>query len=394
MQKGGMFMCWWRKKNKQKVDEAQKAQEAKEAEEAQKRETEQKVSLAIQSDQENKVEETVKEPAQAPAKEEVKTETIENKTQPQPKQQEVKKEAPAPKKEETVAPVDTASKKDDDSQEKVISVPKNVKPFGKYEVYPESGMFKFRLKANNGEILIVSNSYTTEAGAIAGIETFKKNVKINNSRIITDKAGYSQFKFFTSNGSRMLIDGEFYNSTKQAESALESTKKFAFTAKVVELKSIPASEVREEIVKTEPVEENTNGKLELFKEDKLFFARLLASNAEVLFVTDDYSNKASLLVGLKGIMEKVENPQSSFHIYRDKQNRYCFKLYSTTGQQVLVGQTYPSKDNAMSAIDSVRRFLANAQVSDLTVANTKDEKKEAASKSGKKATKKAEPKKK
>jgi hypothetical protein len=48
----------------------------------------------------------------------------------------------------------------------------------------------------------------------------------------------------------------------------------------------------------------------------------------------------------------------------------------------------------MSAIDSVRRFLANAQVSDLTVANTKDEKKEAASKSGKKATKKAEPKKK
>lgn len=47
---------------------------------------------------------------------------------------------------------------------------------GKYEVYQDkSGGYRFRLKAGNGETIASSESYTTKAAALGGIESVKKN---------------------------------------------------------------------------------------------------------------------------------------------------------------------------------------------------------------------------
>lgn len=47
---------------------------------------------------------------------------------------------------------------------------------GKFEVYQDkSGGYRFRLKAGNGETIASSESYTTKAAALAGIESVKKN---------------------------------------------------------------------------------------------------------------------------------------------------------------------------------------------------------------------------
>ena len=49
----------------------------------------------------------------------------------------------------------------------------------KFEVYTDSqGGFRFRLKAPNGEIIAVSEGYTTKAGCMNGIESVKKNAPI------------------------------------------------------------------------------------------------------------------------------------------------------------------------------------------------------------------------
>lgn len=49
---------------------------------------------------------------------------------------------------------------------------------GKYEVYQDkSGGYRFRLKAANGETIASSESYTTKAGALGGIESVKKNAE-------------------------------------------------------------------------------------------------------------------------------------------------------------------------------------------------------------------------
>jgi uncharacterized protein YegP (UPF0339 family) len=47
---------------------------------------------------------------------------------------------------------------------------------GKFELYTDSaGKFRFRLKAGNGEIIAVGESYESKASALNGIESIKSN---------------------------------------------------------------------------------------------------------------------------------------------------------------------------------------------------------------------------
>jgi uncharacterized protein YegP (UPF0339 family) len=47
---------------------------------------------------------------------------------------------------------------------------------GKFEVYKDkAGEFRFRLKAGNGEIIAVGEGYKTKASALSGIESVKKS---------------------------------------------------------------------------------------------------------------------------------------------------------------------------------------------------------------------------
>ena len=46
----------------------------------------------------------------------------------------------------------------------------------KFEMYQDkAGEFRFRLKARNGEIIGVSEGYTTKANCVNGVESVKKN---------------------------------------------------------------------------------------------------------------------------------------------------------------------------------------------------------------------------
>ena len=243
------------------------------------------------------------------------------------------------------------------------------KVLGKYEVYPEEDEFKYRLKANNGEILIVSNGYSTRAGAKAGIETLRKNVEAGVVRVVTDKNGYSQFRIFTANEARLVVSGEFYKVASRAESALESVKRFYATDKVVDLDEIPAAERREWIYDAKKEEDKENGKIELFKDEAdKWLGRLVASNGEVLFVTaGNYASKSGLLEALetiKGIVAK----ENAFRIMKDKQDRYQFVVESGNGSILVLGETYASADSARSAAVSVLSFLEKAEVVDTTVA--------------------------
>lgn len=47
---------------------------------------------------------------------------------------------------------------------------------GKFEIYQDGkGDYRFRLKAGNGETIAISEGYTSKASAKSGIESVKKN---------------------------------------------------------------------------------------------------------------------------------------------------------------------------------------------------------------------------
>ena len=216
------------------------------------------------------------------------------------------------------------------------------------------------MKASNGEILVVSGAYTSRNGALGGVETFKKNLPLDNFEIVTDKNGFSQFRMYSNGHTRVIVSGEFYDKVASAESALVSTKKFGATAKVINLDEIPANEIREEMGPAGKVEKNNNGKLEIILENKKWRGQLKASNGEVLFVTDSYTTKNSLLMGLDSMKSAIV--KNNFRVSRDKQNRYQFRLYSDNLQLLLVGETYGTRDAAFSAVESVRRFAPTAKM--------------------------------
>ncbi len=285
----------------------------------------------------------------------------------------VEPEKPSPEPmEEPEAVVKEAVEIEEVSEPVVEEVPENPveKPVegdtryqGKYEVYPEAGLYKYRLKASNGEILLVSHGYTTIKGAMSGIETLKKNIVSGKQEIYTDKSSFSQFRIMTATGSRLVAAGEFYESQKKAQSAYESVKKFASTERIVELEQLSKEETREEVLSLKPIDENPNGKYEVYSENKQWFFLLKASNGEVLMESQGYSSKSGAYSGLENIKKALE--AQNFRVSRDKQNRYMFTLYASNNQALITGHTYPSKDNCLAAVDSVRRFGLKAKIVDL-----------------------------
>lgn len=53
----------------------------------------------------------------------------------------------------------------------------------------QAGAYRFRLKADNGEIIAASQAYTTKASARAGAEAVKRNAPVASIDDLTSNAG-------------------------------------------------------------------------------------------------------------------------------------------------------------------------------------------------------------
>ena len=304
----------------------------------------------------------------APVEETVPTEEAEPEITEEEKAEKPAEEKPEEAKEEPVE----EEKAEEPKPEPVVETPtesetKN-KVVGKYEVYPAAGFFKYRLKANNGQILLVSRPYKTREGAINGIETFRKNAANGSHRIITDKKGRAQFRIFTANDARLIVAGEIYPNAEGAQKALDSTLRFYDTDNIQNLEEIPESEIREWRAELKDVEAKPNGKIEMFKDDDgKWVGDLRASNSELLFLTTAYSTKTALQNALRSVANNAM--KGNISIVCDKQNRYQFKVYSDNGMDLVFGETYDSKEAATSAANSARNFLhGQPKLVDLTKA--------------------------
>jgi len=59
----------------------------------------------------------------------------------------------------------------------------------RFEVYQDKGgEYRFRLKAPNGEIIAVSEGYTTKRSCMRGIESVKRNAQIAGTQDLSEEA--------------------------------------------------------------------------------------------------------------------------------------------------------------------------------------------------------------
>lgn len=119
---------------------------------------------------------------------------------------------------------------------------------GKFVLSPAKGGFKFNLKAGNGEVIAVSEVYTTRAAANKGIRSVRVNsvaavedqtvegfatLKNPKYELYTDKAGQFRFRLKAKNG-QIIAVGEAYKAKSSCLNGIESVRKNAPDADLVE----------------------------------------------------------------------------------------------------------------------------------------------------------------
>lgn len=113
----------------------------------------------------------------------------------------------------------------------------NAKSFGKYQVFidnPKSERpYKFRLLANNGQMLFESDSFKIKPNA-RNIKSFQTHVKEGEFFIEDDTKNDTFFVKLYSKTHNLIGIGETYSSKDACESSIESLKRFAESATVVE----------------------------------------------------------------------------------------------------------------------------------------------------------------
>ena len=326
-------------------------------------------------------EEPEQEPEQeeTPAEEEEKAEetpveeeqTEETPADEQPAEEEQPEETPVEEPQEEAAPAEEQPAEEETPAEETADAPvvvpvaadgeeKQSKP-GKYEIYPvgKGEFYIYRLKASNGEIMVISELYRSAQGAQDAINTVLKNLESGIFDIYQDKHNMWQFKLYSSN-KRLLVASANYRTKARCESACESFKRLAPISPVVKLEE-DVNHLMEEI-DLDPGEDKKGGKIIVDKdngESECEF-RLLANNGTVLCSSMSYKTRSILMEQANNFYKVVT--EGKFYVVKDKNKMFQFKLYSASGRCILIGETYGSKTNAISAANSVARFAKLAEI--------------------------------
>ncbi len=120
---------------------------------------------------------------------------------------------------------------------------------GKFVVKETNTGIKFDLKAGNGEVIATSQVYSSKDACLNGIDSVKRNSVAANLEdqtvegyatekhpkfeVYVDKAGEYRFRLTATNG-QIIATGEGYKSKAGCMNGIESIKKNAPEAEIVE----------------------------------------------------------------------------------------------------------------------------------------------------------------
>ena len=238
------------------------------------------------------------------------------------------------------------------------------KALGKWAIkHKGNNEYMAYLLASNGEVLLTSEVYTTIEGAKTGIETIKKNIALDNFEVVRDKAGRFFYKLKTT-ANRLLCVGEVYASRQSCNSAIESVKRFAPSAILID-------KIEEDltIIDYKPnknIDEKTTykGKWKIIEDDEGYFCpQLYASNGELLlageYVKSYAAAKSSMLNIRKNALEE------RFVIDKDKSGKYVFKLRNAQKSILCLSASYETLAACQKALDSTYRFCVTATYENL-----------------------------
>lgn len=364
-----------RKKKGKAYEESLETEEAKEEpaeEEAPVEEEPAEEETSEESTEEEAVEEPTEETVEETPAEEAKEEVVEEEAPVEEPAEEEPTEEPAEEETSEEAPVEGADEEDapvEESEEPAEEAPvaavksdekesydeeeeKERAVKGKYVIVSEGPNYRYKLKASNGEVIIVSEPYTSEKSVRTGIETLKKNLDTSRCDVVEDKHGLFSFRVMTPQG-RCLATSANYSTKASATNAIESYKRWAKSETIVVDDNADADHSEVEKVEFEIEQENT-GTYVIKEEGDGFVYQLIAANKRVIATSLVYQSKDSCKEALEKFRTVVY--EGSFYVYKDKNAKYQFKLYNKQSRLVLAGEVYDSKQAVISVVETIKRL--------------------------------------
>ncbi|KZE35243.1 hypothetical protein EV683_1206 [Crenobacter luteus] len=107
---------------------------------------------------------------------------------------------------------------------------------GKFEVKTaKDGQFMFNLKASNGQVILTSELYKTHAAALNGVESVKKNAPDDERYERRENKNGEPYFILKAANHQEIGRSEYYSSKAAMENGIESVKKHAPDASVVDI---------------------------------------------------------------------------------------------------------------------------------------------------------------
>ena len=106
-----------------------------------------------------------------------------------------------------------------------------------------------------------------------------------------------------------------------------------------------------------------------------FRFNLLATNGQVIAVSETYATEDACLNGIESVRSSCLGPvedqtaenfqvltHPKFEVYQDKNGEFRFRLKARNGQIVAVGESYKALDSCLNGVDSIKRNAPDAEV--------------------------------
>ncbi len=310
----------------------------------------------------------VKDTKKTVAKDDKKTETkaTVKETKKAEAKVEKKPEAKAEKKVEAKDKKATVAKPVAEEEKKAPAKAERAAVTGKFYICKAGAGFRYSLTANNGQLLYESRDYKTFDNCEESIEKFKNAVATAEFKVRKDKFGNYQFNLKSPTSTTTLYIGETYTMERDCLKIVESVKRFAPTAPVVDVTGDPeytikyiAFEIPADVREAVEKGQGAVGKWKITHVDENdkkspFIYLLYANNGQLLYQSREYATKDNCLNGVETFVKTLK--ENSFVIDSDKFGRYKFIVRSRKSTMEYLGQNYSDKQACISSAISVYKF--------------------------------------
>lgn len=256
----------------------------------------------------------------------------------------------------------TAKKPTNDAVDANAEEIKESKKFvGKWTVEMKSSTeYMAKLSANNGEVMLTSEIYSSEKGARSGIQTIIKAIENGEFVIYQDKSNDYYYKLKNANN-RFLCAGEIYRSKDRCLRAVESVRRIAKDAVISD--TLFEGEKYIDYTPLEnpkyTVRRGFEGKWRVeISEDGRYCAKLYASNGQLMLSTENVASKKTCITAIETI--KKYSKEGNFVIDRDKFGRFYYKLRNSQKTVICIGEAYDKLADCTKALESMRKFAETA----------------------------------